>query len=100
MTDDLRPIGGMRQRVRCVRCTAHRDLAIAPTCLVCGCVAHLMVTATPGDLETDPITKELVTCAELVDTAIHDRVVLDPTHPIAKRLAAACRARALSLAGQ
>lgn len=93
-------IGGMRQRVRCVRCSAHRDLLIAPRCLVCGAEVYAVVDPTAGDVSTaDRITSELVTCAELLDLAIHDRVVLDPEHPVAVRLASACRQRALLLAG-
>lgn len=92
---------GMRKRVRCTACEAHRDLTTHPRCPICRAFRYTVVAPTRGDLEAaeERVTKELLECAELVDTAIHDRVQLDPEHPIAVRLASACRERAYLLAG-
>ena len=96
-------IGGMKHRVRCLNstCGAHRDLAVSARCGVCGAVRYAVVQPTAGDLalEHDLVTHELVECAELVDTAINDRVSLDPEHPVAVRLKLACRRRAYLAAG-
>jgi rRNA maturation protein Nop10 len=41
----------VQQRVSCDRCTAHRDLTLSPSCLVCGAVACSPVPLSPGDLD-------------------------------------------------
>ena len=94
-------IGGMKHRVRCTQCGSHRDLARDARCGVCLNTGYTAVQPTAGDLalEQDLVTRELVECAELVDTAIHDRVPLDPEHPVAVRLKLACRRRAYLAAG-
>lgn len=88
----------MQRRVSCRHCAAHRDLAIAPRCLVCGREVFDNVEETAGD-RLDGIDRELLAAAEAVDFAL---MVLLLTHvvPGGARLQAACRARALALAGR
>lgn len=86
----------MRQRVQCVNCEAHRDLALAPRCLVCGAERYTPVT--PPPVVMDAIDREVIAAAEALDA------MLDRTHlkivPGAQRLREACRQRALALAGR
>jgi hypothetical protein len=93
------PMREDRIRVACVRCDAHRDRTLAPDCMVCGAAAFRVVP--PNEHDVDAITREVLAAAELVDVVIHDaaHVGIDPQHPAAIRLAAACRNLALARAG-
>jgi hypothetical protein len=88
-----------RIRVACTRCDAHRDISIAPRCLVCGAFIYKVVAPKQGDL--DAITTELLAAAELVDVVIQDGSLsgINCEHPAALRLQAACRNLALARAG-
>ncbi len=90
-------MGAMQQRVQCRGCRCHRDLRIAPRCLVCGQESFDPVEATAGDL--DAITLEVIAAAEALDLALHDGVTVTKDYYLAGRLRTACRARALAKAG-
>lgn len=86
----------MTERVACQRCGAHRDLILAPRCLVCGAERYTPVT--PPPVVMDAIDREVIAAAEALDES------LDRTHlkivPGAQRLREACRQRTLALAGR
>lgn len=84
-------------RVQCIRCKAHRDLRLAPRCLVCGAEAHTVVRPTAGDLESAVLG--VIQAAEEMDFALHAGAVITPAHRNARRLAEACRSLALAKAG-
>lgn len=90
----------MTDRVACRRCGAHRDLTIAPRCLVCGAEAYGRVLPTPGDLVVDPVDAEVLVAAEAIDLALHDGAVITASSRLAIALRNACRHRALALAGR
>ncbi len=87
----------MRQRVACRRCGCHRDLTIAPRCLVCGAESFDPVAPSAGDL--DAIQIEVIESAEAIDFALHDGASVSPSSYLASRLRTACRALALARAG-
>lgn len=86
----------MTRRVECVRCRAHRDLDLAPRCLVCG--AERCTPVPPHPL--DGADQAVIAAAEAIDLAIlrgYDRIYW---RQLTTRLREACRARALALAGR
>lgn len=92
-------IGGMRQRVECARCKAHRDLTIAPICMVCGAARCSPVSPTAGDM-LDGTDRAVIEAAEALDLALHDGLTVTEHYHLAVRLRLACRDRALALAGR
>jgi hypothetical protein len=88
----------MQQRVSCVRCGAHRDLAIARRCLVCGAEGFDRVLPTAGDV--DAITHEVLAAAEGLDQALNAGAVVSREHHDARRLHQAFRDLALARAGR
>ena len=88
----------MRQRVSCCRCQAHRDLTIAPRCLVCGFVGFVCVTPSPADV--DPTTAEVLAAAEGLDQSLNAGAVVSREHHDARRLRLACRDLALARTGR
>lgn len=84
----------MHQRVECQRCKAHRDLLLAPRCLVCRYESWNPVTPTSGD--RDLAVDAVVEAAEEVDLVLYDFHSISEMHPSAMALREACRVLALS----
>lgn len=91
----------MTHRVECRRCTAHRDLTIAPRCFVCGAEACDDVVPSAGDraAAVDRAMAEVVAAAEAVDRILYRRGEIANGHWCATKLSEACRQLALARAG-